>query len=431
MKKNLIIKLTIIHLLFAVNISTAQKFLKVDNLKSAFTKKENKNKYYEDLIKNIKSTLNLPFDKNYDNWNEAIKDAESIFFNESIIKNSLQELFNQKIDKKIKFQRTALEAANTLFEADFSESINNIFEITGDKISLAVSIHYLMKNNFNQRSSSFYINEIKNRFNDYDSDPLLTNLVYDLENPDSKKFVNYPNLADLFENPFQKGKTIIYSIQRKNREFIGLTIIKKPDGTFVKKDDGTIFNIPQLAVSYSNLPAYIPNGNTPEGIYSIIGIYISPTETIGPTPNVLIRSPFEVSPSIFYHKNNVKNNWDIEDYKNLLPKSWLNYFPIYQSFYAGKIGRKLIIMHGSTDELKYFSNKPYYPLTSTRGCLSSKEIWDAETGKCLESDQVKLINAFSSTKQKKGFLIVLEINDKQENITLEEILPYIKNGPRR
>ncbi|MCB9250329.1 MAG: hypothetical protein H6613_18150 [Ignavibacteriales bacterium] len=88
-------------------------------------------------------------------------------------------------------------------------------------------------------------------------------------------------------------------------------------------------------------------------------------------------------------------------------------------------------MHGSTDELKFFSKKPYYPLTSTRGCLSSKEIWDTESGKCLESDQVKLINAFNSTKQKKGFLVILEINDKQENVTLEEILPYIKNGPRR
>ncbi|MCB9250330.1 MAG: hypothetical protein H6613_18155 [Ignavibacteriales bacterium] len=302
MKKNLIIKLTIIHLLFAVNISTAQKLLKLENLRSAFTKKENKNEYYEDLIKNINSSLNLPLDKNYDKWNQAIKDAESIFFDEPIIRNALQYVLNQKIDKNLKLQRTALEATFTLFENDFSESINNIYEISSDKISLAVAIQYLKRNNFNQRSSSFYINEIKNRFNDYYSDLLLTNLLYDLENPASKKFENYPNLADLFEHPFQKGKTIIYSIQRKNREFIGLTIIKKPDGTFVKNEDGTVFNIPQLAVSYSNLPAYIPNGNTPEGIYSIIGTYISPTETIGPTPNVLIRSPFEVSPSIFTTK---------------------------------------------------------------------------------------------------------------------------------
>ncbi|MCB0753352.1 MAG: hypothetical protein KDC52_17910, partial [Ignavibacteriae bacterium] len=242
MKKNLIIKLTIIHLLFAVNISTAQKLLKLENLRSAFTKKENKNEYYEDLIKNINSSLNLPLDKNYDKWNQAIKDAESIFFDEPIIRNALQYVLNQKIDKNLKLQRTALEAAFTLFENDFSESINNIYEISSDKISLAVAIQYLKRNNFNQRSSSFYINEIKNRFNDYYSDPLLTNLLYDLENPASKKFENYPNLADLFEHPFQKGKTIIYSIQRKNREFIGLTIIKKPDGTFVKNEDGTVFN---------------------------------------------------------------------------------------------------------------------------------------------------------------------------------------------
>ncbi len=169
----------------------------------------------------------------------------------------------------------------------------------------------------------------------------------------------------------------------------------------------------------------MPNGNTPQGIYSIVGVYISPTETIGPTPNILVRSPFEVRTEIFYHNKNSVSNWNQIDYENLLPDTWKNYEPIYQSYKAGKIGRKLIIMHGSTDETKFFKEFPYYPLTPTKGCLSSKEIWSELNGKCIESDQVQLINAFRSAKQKKGFLVVIELDDQNKPISLNEIEKYI------
>ena len=109
-----------------------------------------------------------------------------------------------------------------------------------------------------------------------------------------------------------------------------------------------------------------------------------------------------------------------------MPDSWKNYFPIYQSFYSGMIGRKLIIMHGSADELNYFKDFPYFPFTPTRGCLSSIEIWDENTGYCIESDQAKLINSFFSTHQTKGFLIVVELDDKKENISISDILPFIQ-----
>ena len=83
-------------------------------------------------------------------------------------------------------------------------------------------------------------------------------------------------------------------------------------------------------------------------------------------------------------------------------------------------------MHGSTDETKYFKDFPYFPLTPTRGCLSSKEIWSDETGFCIESDQVNLINAYKSTKRKKGFLVVIEIDNKEEPIKIEEIERFLK-----
>ncbi|MBK7107240.1 MAG: hypothetical protein IPH62_18350 [Ignavibacteriae bacterium] len=418
------VNLIILILLFGINLCYPQKILKVENFKSEFAKKVNKKNYYGNLEREIDKTLSNVNEINSKNWISAFSNAQSIFYKSQIVKTALNKVLKFPIDKNIKLQKSALETAFTLYLNVFSNEIQKIANYTNDNVSFAISVNYLLANE--KTNIEKYLSLLKSKFPNYLSIPVLNNLKYDLELKSGKISENIPSIKNLLDHPFQKGKTIIYSIQRKNRKFTGITIIKKPDGSFVKNKDGSVFNIPQLALSYSNLPEYIPNGNTPQGVYSIIGTYISPNKTIGPTPNILARSPFEVSPNIFFHSSDKNIKWDYEDYKNLLPTSWQNYVPIFKSFYAGKSGRKLIIIHGSTDELNYYKNDPYFPLTPTQGCLSSKEIWDEQNGKCLESDQIKLINAFNSTHQKKGFLIVFEIDNKEKPVSIEEILPYIK-----
>ncbi|MEE9430773.1 MAG: hypothetical protein V3V16_07025 [Melioribacteraceae bacterium] len=389
-------------------------------MKTTFVLKKNKDEFYQKIISNIYNTFKTDINKqSATSWRKALNDTESLFLNDKKIISGINKSLNIKVDKYLKLQRTTLTVAYSSDENIFSELVNKFFQSTKDETSYAIATNYLLRANYLDRKNKFYVKDLENQFNAWDESSVLKSLHFDLDN--SNKFNSLPSLTKLLEHPFQKGKTIIYSFHRKNRNFPGLTIIKKPNGTFVKNKDGTIFSIPQLAISFSNLPGYISNGNTPEGIYSIVGTYISPTKTIGPTPNVLIRSPFEVSPRIFFHKKNKYKKFNKEDYKNLLPKSWQNYFPIYNSFYAGKSGRKLIIMHGSTDDLDYYKQQSYYPMSPTRGCLSAKEIWDEKSGKCLESDQAKLINAFYSTKKLKGFLVVIEIDDKNKPISIEEI----------
>ena len=87
--------------------------------------------------------------------------------------------------------------------------------------------------------------------------------------------------------------------------------------------------------------------------------------------------------------------------------------------------RKLLIMHGSTDDLTFYKNQQYYPHTPTQGCISSIELWNESTGKCIRSDQAKLMNAFFSTGVLEGFLIVVNIDDKKAPVTLDELKSLI------
>jgi len=417
-RQNLFLLLALSFIIYSQSFS--QRKVDIKKLRSNFVLEDIKKDYYQNIISEIKSTFKTDINKqSVASWKRAFSNAESLFLFEEDVLSAIRKSLDIPLDKYIKLQRATLEIAYSTENNTFEKRVNEIFLSTKDKTSYAIATNYLLKANYLDRVRSFYINNLKEKFISWENNPILKSLLFDLSN--SKKFDNMPSMVELLQHSFQKGKTIIYSLYRKDRNFPGITIIKNPDGSFVKNDDGTIFNIPQLAISFSNLPGYIPNGNTPEGIYSIIGKYISPTQTIGPTPNVLVRSPFEVSPEIFFHNKNEYENFKKEDYTNLLPKTWQNYFPIYQSYYAGKYGRRLIIMHGSTDDLDYYKKKSYYPLSPTRGCLSSKEIWNSLNGKCVESDQAKLINAFYLTKQLKGFLVVVEIDDKNRPVTIEEI----------
>ena len=257
--------------------------------------------------------------------------------------------------------------------------------------------------------------------------PIIIMLKHDLISEKQK----IPSIVDLLAKSFGKNEVIVYSLQRSNRDYPGLLIIKKSHGKFLRDTTGEIFSVQQLARSITDLPGYITNGNTPQGILSIQGIDFSKNDFIGPSPNLQLVLPFEVTPDVYFHSNFNDSIWDMDYYKNLLPQSWQNYLPIYESFYAGKAGRNEIIAHGTTIDPSFYADEPYYPYTPSLGCLTTKEIWSNESGKIIESDQIKFMNAFKQAGSNKGFLIVVNINDEQSPVSLDEIKSIILKAEKQ
>jgi hypothetical protein len=69
------------------------------------------------------------------------------------------------------------------------------------------------------------------------------------------------------------------------------------------------------------------------------GFDTSASSFIGPTTNIQLTMPFEYKASHFYRDSTLADSsWNIERYKNLLPPDLKNYFPLYQSYYAGAAG---------------------------------------------------------------------------------------------
>lgn len=357
----------------------------------------------------------------------ALKELSLALYKDSLLFSGLKGILNKHGENSSQINISVITAAKALYPDKFDSEIITILKKTSDKEVFANAAIYLSR--YPQCvNCDTIITLLRKKFPDYNNDEYLSLLTGVLKKENEE--LSNEDVISILSSEYQREKTVIFSIQRRNRVYPGLTIIRKPNGEFLRDSNGDIFCVKQLALAVGNLPGFMRNGNTPQGIFSVVGFYVSPTPSIGPTPNVLTRIPFGKPPETFFHGLNKYSDWNMEDYANLLPVNLRNNKALYEAFYAGKFGRRLLVMHGSVDNLDYYKNEIYYPLSPTKGCLSTVEIWDS-TGKNIRSDQAKLINAFFSTGKIKGFLVVFDIDDKEKPVEVNEIKGLILEAERR
>jgi hypothetical protein len=376
--------------------------------------------FKDELNTKIKSIFSRKLNYNSEAaWQSLFKEVGLMLVRTEDIHSAISKASKYAPNSSLKFKRSLAEVIITLYPSEFEATIDTLFINTNDPTLFSYCVQYYLKSDL--KNSDYLLSETKKRFPNWESIPQLSFLVFYLNNTNSET----PPLQDILSNKFIDGKTIIYTFQRKDRTYPGITIIKKPNGEFVKDKNDSIFYVQQMALSVTNLPGYLSQGNTPQGIFSVVGYYNSPTPSIGPTAAVLTRIPYEVPTKLWFHKT-VTGKWNKKDYANLLPESWKDYLPIYEAYYAGLTGRRKIVMHGSVDDLSFYDNLPYAPLTPSKGCLTTTEVWSDSTGMNIKSAQAKLMNAFFSTNQIYGFLVVIDIDDKKEAVSIDEILPFLE-----
>jgi hypothetical protein len=389
---------------------------------SSFTKIDERLKFDYKLKKQIVEE-NLSFTLNKENeekWLEAFWGARFGLLKNDLVRSSITSALVYFENASLEFQRSLLETIYTLYPLELEAEIMQIAKETVNPKIFAMVLNYLYRGQFISLDDASYL--LKSKFNNWEENPILFMLHSSLTKKDEEA---KPPLVDLLSAPFEKNKVVIFSFQRKNRDFTGLAIVRNSDGTFARDNFGNIFYIPQLARSLSNLPGYITNGNTPQGILSLQGIDTSKNIFIGTTPNIQTILPYETDSYKYFHTSyDSTKKWDKYLYDNLLPHSWKNYDPIYEAYYAGKAGRTEIIAHGTTVNPEYYSGKPYYPNTPTLGCLCAKEIWDDE-GNRVFSDQYALVQTHKAAGNLNGFFVVVEIDNKNQPITIDEIILQI------
>ncbi|HPH84427.1 MAG TPA: hypothetical protein PLC48_03175 [Ferruginibacter sp.] len=391
--------------------------------------KEKREKIYRNLVQqSIIGNLSRPLtDSTSEDWEGAFSAMELIQYHSAWADQQIVLAFESAVNMPVSFQAALLELAYANYPGKFNKPVTNLFRQTSNESIALLSAIYLL----NKISSTTEVNvittQVINRFSPGNEHTLFYPFLESLKN------YGQPLTSEMIESFLQKdylpGEVLMISLQRKNRDYPGVVLVRDSSGLFMKDSTGNIFNVPQLARSISNLPGYVRNGNTPEGIFRMDGFDVSKSSFIGPTTNVQLTMPFEFSAKHFFQSDLITDStWDLEAYKNLLPLPCRDHFSLYETFYAGKAGRNEIIAHGSTVNPAWYTSTPYYPITPGLGCLSTKETWNEKTGERMESDQQALVDMIQAAGGPKGYAIVVNLDDAQRPVTMEDILPFLKRA---
>ena len=386
------------------------------------TTKENRAKEYRNLINNISSNLSLPLtDSTEENWQSALDAIILLNYRTSFIDARIHTAMDSVANRSLAFQKALLQLVYPLYPKDFVLQIVSLAKETNDSKLFAMCCEYLFLNGSAGTYNAVLLkrmDEMQQKAGPATEIPFFAML----KNKFLPAVTKRPPVADLLSNIFLPGEMVVYSFQRKNRNYPGLVMVRSKDGSFIKDASGKHFAVPQLARSCTNMPGYLSNGNTPQGIFKVFGFAVSQGSFIGPTTNIQMVLPYEQSTDV---SDSVTRSLG-DNYRFFLPASWKSYRPFFEAYYAGKAGRSEIIAHGTTVNPAYYLKQPYYPLTPTQGCLCAKEIWNAVDGKRIESDQQKLVDAVIKAGGANGYCVVIEIDDLQKPVSLKDILPFLK-----
>lgn len=417
-------KKNIISFLICALLLGAPFFVYAQN-KPAFFKgalKENRDKFYNTIVSSINKTLLLPLDStNEENYINAFYNIALIQYKTPAVNTKIDAIAKKINNSSSDCKKAFLNLINSKYPKKYAAQVKNIFITAKDDYKLmAMAANYLLPT-ATPAEVKLMLAQTETELKKDEDNAILFELSNQIKSW-NKKIIT-PSIKTFFDKNYLPGQMLVFSFQRKDRNFSGLAMVRNPNGNFVKNADGKYFSVGQLARSYSNMPGYISNGNTPQGIFRITGFDTSSNYFIGPTTNLQLAMPHEYDGIVIDGKK-IDTTWSLQDYKNLLPDNFKNYQPIYGTFYAGKAGRTEIIAHGTTIDIAYYKNNNFYPYTPTSGCLCSKEIWNTKTGLLDTSDQLLLAKGVLDTGATKGYLIVIEIDDKKSAVTQADILFY-------
>ncbi len=362
-----------------------------DSLKFDFASKNNREKVKFELIQKIDAAIELPFvEKNYIPYKGAFWAMELMLYQNNNVKVKIPNWISQLQYATASMQWVLLEYLYTIYPTKYANLLKQNWSLLkSDKVK-ALALEYIV---LNQLDTAF----LKNDF-------FKNSTYYQL----FKKLHQQKKITKLFtknsflQNAFLPNQTVLVSFQYANRNTPGYLMIRLSNGKWLSDANDKPYQFKQLARSITNLPYYLTNGNTPQGLYKLTGFDSSNNDWIGPTTNLQMLMPFEND-----GKNNFFTTQNVEqEYRELLGSFAAN-INLWQSYEAGKIGRTEIIAHGTTIPTDFYKSTTYFPCTPSLGCLCSPEIWD-DNGKRIMSIQNEWITLIKKNQLQPHYILVIE-----------------------
>jgi hypothetical protein len=368
-------------------------------------------------------------------WTTAIVEPQAPYVAEAIgqlmelaTRSNLTQAQQRTVDMAMQVGTQLYRGHPTVY-GNLEPVLGQTIERSPDPMWVAMAFSALVQNGLEPELQQQWATAIQQRF------PNWTNNVYLYatlrEVTERHQPAQPPPLTDLLEWTIAPDQPHLYVLCRPDRGVLCQAILKDRQGRFLT-ENGQLWSVPLSLRSIHDLSWIFSRGQTPQGIYRIQGTVPQPdTEffrAFGQFSLVNLFVPFEAGVQEFVAGRSGSSMSNLSDYQALLPPSWRNYFPIQQTYWAGKAGRALFRIHGTGEATTFFSNNRRYPTSQnwnpTIGCLSALELYD-ESGRLLEADMPKILEALKTTGGQNftGYLVVVDVpGDRPLQTELEALL---------
>ena len=401
---------------------------------------------YDAEITNLRAALALaPGPEADEKIPGALSAAAHFNVERELVRERLLALLPGSHEKSPAYQRGLLSAAHTLYAKDVAPLMPDLLPKIKTPREFAIGAYTLLRASDTQPQRAWLFDLMRENFPDWANEPRLQALNRRLTVDPADDLLRRPPLVDLLTAPIMAGYPVVFSFQRRDRERMGLALVRGADGRFVRNADGSYFNIAQLAMARTNLPGTITNGNTPQGLFVIKGTGTATNRWIGPTPYLESMLPVEAPVAVFNQPQlrdvpqeanedarfaASRREWNEAQYTRFLPPSWRDYFPMKEAFLAGHAGRDEILAHGNTVNSAYYRGENFFPSAPSAGCLVAMEYWSKDDGTLVHSDQLALVKAFVSGGSDVGYLVVVEIDDHPRPVVLADVIEAVVAAER-
>jgi hypothetical protein len=415
----------ILILLCFLGAATTAYAQATDSVRYRFASRKSRTELSQNLLnRKIKGYLNMPLaDSTESYWEEGFYAMQLLRQRPAWTVTRLRLAWSGIQQRTPDFQRALLRVSHALFPNVYRAEATGLQQTTRYPDIYGLCTVYLQSGMAQPLPAIHIQQQVQKKFGITAMDtPVLRLLVQQYEPVVRAKAITA--LQNVVHHSFMPGTVVVISIQRRNRDYPGLVLVRDTTGRLLRDATGQYWSVPQIARSINNLPGGFSMGNTPQGIFRMFGFGRSAISFIGPTDNLQLAMPYEMPVQAFTKNQSEDSIWSPAAYAALLPRAVRNYTPLWQTYYASAGGRTEIIAHGTTVDPSYYSGTPYFPQTPTVGCLCTKEIWSA-TGALADSDQQRLADAVKRAGGANGYLVMLELDDTRSAVTIREIVQLL------